>query len=102
MRDIKEGRFCWGIHLFTETRGKSLKIVASLNSDVHEATNPVIEGSYMWFLIFFALYIFNSFQNTIMKNPTERVYLSLSSLYLEWLKRKLPKHPLHEINKKEI
>ena len=37
-----------------------------------------------------------------MKNPTERVYLSLSSLYLEWLKIKRPKHPLHEINQKDI
>ena len=47
MYKIKEIGFCWGIHAATEAHGKVLNIVASLDSDVHEATNPVIEGSYM-------------------------------------------------------
>ena len=49
MPDSKEVRLCWVIHVATETHGKLLKIVASLNSDVHEAANPVIEVSSMWF-----------------------------------------------------
>ena len=42
MSKRKEIGFCLGIHISTETHGKALKIVESLNSDVHEATNPVI------------------------------------------------------------
>ena len=53
MYEIKEGRFCWEIHVSTDMYGNILKIVASLNSDVHEATNPVIEGSSMWFFKIF-------------------------------------------------
>ena len=44
MSKFKERRLCWGICVSTDTHGKVLKIVASLNSDVHEFTNPVIEG----------------------------------------------------------
>ena len=44
MSERKEVRFCWVIHVYTRIQGKVLKIVASLNSDVYEATNPVIEG----------------------------------------------------------
>ena len=50
-------------------------------------------------LIIFVLDISNSFQNTILPNPAERVYLSLLYLYLDWYKRKWPKHPLASINK---
>ena len=38
----KEGRFCWCIHVATEAHGEILKIIASLDSDVHDYTNPVI------------------------------------------------------------
>ena len=47
MYKIKEIGFYWGIHVATEAHGKVLIIVASLDSDVHAATNPVIEGSSM-------------------------------------------------------
>ena len=47
MSKIKEVRFCWDIHVYNETHGKVLKIVEILDSDVHEATNQVIEGSSM-------------------------------------------------------
>ena len=47
--DIKESSFCWCIHLSTEAHGEILKTTASLNSDVHESTNPVIEVSSMLF-----------------------------------------------------
>ena len=40
--DSKEGVLCCSIRVSTYMHGKVLKIVASLNSDVHEATNPVI------------------------------------------------------------
>ena len=42
MSNIKEVGFHWGIHVATEMHGKVLKIVASFNIGVHEATNPVI------------------------------------------------------------
>ena len=45
MFEIKERRFCWGVHIATDAHGDILKNVASLDSDVHESTNPVIEGS---------------------------------------------------------
>ena len=32
-----------------------MKIIPSLDSDLHEYTNPVIEGSFMWFLILYQL-----------------------------------------------
>ena len=47
MYKSKESGFCWGIDVSTETHGKVFKIVVSLNSDVHGATNPVIEVSSM-------------------------------------------------------
>ena len=43
----KEGRLCWGIHVVTEMHAKVLNIIASLNIDVHEVNNPVVEGSPM-------------------------------------------------------
>ena len=52
-------------------------------------------------LIIFVLVISNAFQNTILLNPEERVYLSLP-LYLECFKRKLSKHPLSSINQKKL
>ena len=51
-------------------------------------------------LIIFVLDISNALKNTILPNPAERVYISLTYLYLDWYKRKLPKHPLASINQK--
>ena len=56
MIDSKEIRFCWYIHVSTEAHGEILKIIVSLDSDVHESTNLVIEKSPMWFLDFFQLF----------------------------------------------
>ena len=56
MSDRKETTFCWGIHVSTETHGKILKNTASLNIDVHEATNPVIEVSSVIFLNLFQIF----------------------------------------------
>ena len=47
MFDIKKGRLCWSIHVDNETDDKVLNIIWILKSDVHDATNPVIEGSPM-------------------------------------------------------
>ena len=47
---ISEGnkcRLCWSIHINTQSHCKVLKIIACLDSDVHKATNPVIEGTPM-------------------------------------------------------
>ena len=65
MSDIKESGFYSVIHVATETHDKVLNIVASLNSDLHEATNPVIEGS--------SMLVFNLFQ--IFSNKRCRTYL---------------------------
>ena len=43
MFDIKEIRFFWCIHISTKANGEILKIIFSLNSDVNDFTNPVIE-----------------------------------------------------------
>ena len=43
---------------------------------------------------YFFLDLSNAFKNTILSNPTERVYLSLPYIYLYWYRRKWPKHPL--------
>ena len=43
-------------------------------------------------LVIFVLDISNDFQNKILTNTKERVYLSLPHLYLEWSKRKFTKH----------
>ena len=51
---ISEGKkllFYWIINITTYTHGKVLKIIACLNSYVHDITNPVIEGHLMIFLI---------------------------------------------------
>ena len=53
-------------------------------------------------LIIFFLDISNSFKNTILPNPEEIVYLILPYLYLDWYKRKWPKHPLASINQTEL
>ena len=37
-----------------------------------------------------------------LPDPAERVYLILPYLYLDWYKRKWPKHPLASINHKEL
>ena len=49
-------------------------------------------------LVIFVLYISNAYQNIILTNPAERVYISLPYLYLDWYKRKWPEHPLASIN----
>ena len=41
-------------------------------------------------LIIFVLDVYNDFQNTILPNPAEIVYLSLPYLYLDWYKIKWP------------
>ena len=51
-------------------------------------------------LLIFVLDIYNAFQNTILPNPAERVYLSLTYLYLDLYQIKCPKHPLASINQK--
>ena len=53
-------------------------------------------------LIRFVLEISYDFQNTILPNPAEIVYLSLPYLYLDWYKIKFLKHPLVSINQKEL
>ena len=35
-------------------------------------------------LIIFVLEIANAFHNTILHNPAERIYLTLTHLYLDW------------------
>ena len=42
MSDSKDVRFYWHIHLSTDMHGKIISIVAILNSDLHDTTNPVI------------------------------------------------------------
>ena len=51
-------------------------------------------------LVLFVLDISNDFQNTILPNPEEIVYLILPHLYLYWCKIKCPKHPLSLSNQK--
>ena len=70
---------------FTVTGNNSLCIIIAIAS---------AEG-----LIIFVLDISNAFQNTILPNTVEQVYLSLSHRYLEWLK-KWPKHQLSSRNQK--
>ena len=43
----KNHRLFWGIHITIKSHGKVLKIIACLNSGVHEATNAVIEVTTM-------------------------------------------------------
>ena len=52
MSEGKKFRLCWGVHITTQSHGELLDTIACLNSDVHEATNPVIEETPMWFLNF--------------------------------------------------
>ena len=51
---------------------------------------------------YFLLEILNAFQNTILPNPEEIVFLSLTYIQLEWSKRKSPKHPLASRYQKEL
>ena len=53
-------------------------------------------------LIIFVLDIPNAIQNNILPNPAEIVYLGLPYLYLNWYKRKCPKHPLASGHQKEL
>ena len=43
MFEINKGRFCWCIHVATEVHSEILKIIASLDSDLHESINLLIE-----------------------------------------------------------
>ena len=43
MFESKESMLCWCIHVATEAHGEILKIIVSLESDLHEDTNTVIE-----------------------------------------------------------
>ena len=54
MFESKEGRLSWSIHISTEIHGKVLKIIACLDSDVHEATKPVIDKKLCEFSICFS------------------------------------------------
>ena len=54
LRATKAG--CWGIHVATEATGEILKIIKSLNCDVHEYTNTEVEWSTMWFINLFQLF----------------------------------------------
>ena len=56
MYDIKEIGLYWGIHVSTETHGRVLIFVPSLNSDVNEANNPVIKGYSMQVINIFWLH----------------------------------------------
>ena len=49
-------KFYWFIHVATEAHGEILNIIASLDSDVQEYNNPVIELSSMLFLNLFQLF----------------------------------------------
>ena len=60
----------------------------------------IISIEYAEVLIIFILDISNTFQNTILPNPEEKMYLSLPHLYLEFPKRRCPRHPLSSINPK--
>ena len=85
MSESKEIKFCWGIHVSTETCGNILKIILSLNSDVHEATNPVIEGSWMWVFNFFHIFSNKkcSHEEFIFKGSVhwERLFLKLYFIF---------------------
>ena len=50
---------------------------------------------------YFCLGIYNAFQNTILPNPAERVYLSLPHISV-MVQKKMKKHPLASINHKEL
>ena len=52
MFQSKKVRFCWCVHIATESRCEVLKIVAILDSDGNYSTKPVIQGSSMCFLNF--------------------------------------------------
>ena len=51
-------------------------------------------------LTLFVLDIYNAFQNTILTNPAESVYLILPYIYLDWYKINWTKHPLASRNQK--
>ena len=59
----------------------------------------IIAISYVEVLIIFVLDISNAFQNNILPNPEEIVYLRLTYLYRYWYKKR-PKHQLALIKQK--
>ena len=83
--ESKEIRFCWGIDVSTDTHGNILKTIASLNTYVHEATNPVIEVSFMWFLNFFHFFSNKgcSYEECLFKKCVhqKRWFLELYSIF---------------------
>ena len=62
----------------------------------------IISIAYAEGIVLFFLNISNAFQNKILPNPAERVYLRLPYIYLEWYKRKYPKIPLASSNQREL
>ena len=48
MSERKKNRLCLVIHITTYTHDAILNIIACLDINVHEATNPVIEGTPIW------------------------------------------------------
>ena len=60
----------------------------------------ITEIEYVEGLLIFVLDIYNAFQNTILPNPAERVYLRLPYIYLDLYKRKCPKHQIASSNQK--
>ena len=45
MSEVKECRLFWGINITTQVNGEVLNIIVCLDSDAHDSTNQVIEGT---------------------------------------------------------
>ena len=56
MFERNKNRSCWRIYIATEAHYEILKTIVSLDSDVHDYTNPVMYWSSMWFLNLFQVY----------------------------------------------
>ena len=81
MSEGEKIRFYWGIHTATYMNGKVLKIIACLDSDVHDATNPVNEGTLMW--------VFNLFKFLYNKRCSHEYSLLKTCFHWEMLILKL-------------
>ena len=56
LHDMSEGKkywFCWVIHISNQAHDNALNIIACLNSDVNDTTNPMAEWSPMRFFNLF-------------------------------------------------
>ena len=62
----------------------------------------IIAIAYAEGLIIFILITSNAFKNTILPNPEESFYLSITHLKQELLKRKYQRHPLASIKPKQL